>query len=316
MTPMNARAKTSLAAAAAQEIPVERLFDAEATPPRSSPLLEAHIRRFLQLTAAYHQSDPVDQRRIVLKRDHSLRVLENAGVIVSAHPPAPSLWSAEPTVEEASPDLAVITRLAALYHDAGRFPQYQRHRTFHDARSENHAFLGVRELRARNVLEDTPTAGRRVLLTAVATHNKRYLPRGLAPAAAYATKVVRDADKLDIMRVMVEHFRSPDPNDPVVTLSVQDHPTAYTPTFVEEILAGGVGDYKALQWTNDFKILILGWCFRFNFSRSLDLVRDRGVAEALLRMLPEDALIGRLAATVRAALESGEAPLGDPPAPA
>ncbi|TVM19872.1 HD family phosphohydrolase [Oceanidesulfovibrio indonesiensis] len=272
-------------------------------------LLAEHIARFRDYADRYLQDAGVaDHRPVSLKIEHSLRVLENASAIIQA----PSLLDAAGTPPgggRAGLSFPTLIRLAALYHDVGRFEQYRRYATFHDKKSENHARLGVKVLRQSGLLAGLPDDVRSFIQAVVILHNRRFVPDGVAPDVRFATCVVRDADKVDIMRVMVEHFIAPDPADPVVTLHVAEHPTKYTESLYEAIMADKSGDYMAMRWTNDFKLLILGWVFQLNFRASLDMVRERRLAQQLLENLPDISPMRALGEKVRAALEPG-APAG------
>lgn len=271
--------------------------------PRAATLLAEHTARFQTYTDRYLQDTGVaDYCPITLKIEHSLLVLENAAAIIDATSPLDAAGEV-PAGERGGLSYQALARLAALYHDVGRFEQYRRYATFHDKKSENHAKLGVKALRQSDLIADLPDEARRFLQTVVVLHNRRFLPTGIAPDVRFVTRVVRDADKVDIMRVMVEHFTAPDPADPVVTLHVQEHPTKYTESLYEAIMAGRSGDYTAMRWTNDFKLLILGWIFQLNFRASLDMVRERNLAQRMLESLPDISPMHVLGDKVRAALE-------------
>ena len=46
----------------------------------------------------------------------------------------------------------VLAEIMALFHDIGRFEQYKQYRTFSDYRSEDHAALGVKVIKANRIL--------------------------------------------------------------------------------------------------------------------------------------------------------------------
>ncbi|AGW13757.1 HD domain-containing protein [Megalodesulfovibrio gigas] len=251
-------------------------------------LFEAYVARHRLGTAE-------DARNIELKREHSWLVMANARAI------ADSLTL---------PDVPRRLCLAAgLLHDFGRFPQYLRYRTFHDGKSENHARLGVRHLRTEQACAVMPAAARRQVQAAVMLHNRRELPRGISPALRCLAEVVRDADKLDIIRVMAGHFSTADTSNPVVTLHVKEDPEQYSPDLLAVILSGKTGDYTAMQWTNDFKILLCGWVGQLHFARSRTLLSEQGHIQTLLGTLPDTAALRQLREMVLNLLTS---PLPEP----
>lgn len=218
-----------------------------------------------------HEPTPID-----VKREHSLYVLDNARNILQKL--------------DVSPELQRLGLLAALFHDVGRFPQYQQYKTFHDPSSLNHGLLGCRTLapapRGLGLLDALPFAERSLVRGAVAMHNRNTLPRGISPRLRFITQVVRDADKLDIMRVMIEHF-SNNGQDPVITLHVTSHPQHYSQTIYDDVIHGNRGDYRKMRWSNDFKLLLVGWANDLNFSSSRNLLQKRQLLPKLFRLLPD-----------------------------
>ncbi|MFW5734657.1 MAG: HD domain-containing protein [Oceanidesulfovibrio sp.] len=270
-----------------------------------SGLLAEHLDRFRSYTDRYLDDSVVeDHKPIALKIEHSLRVLENASLIIDA-PDSLDAVGTMPAGGLGGFSYPALVRLAALYHDIGRFEQFRRYGTFHDKKSENHARLGVKVLRHGDLIADLPAEARRFIQGVVMLHNRRLLPARISRDVRYATLLIRDADKVDILRVMVDHFTAPDPADPVVTLHVKEHPTEYTASLLDGIMAGNSGDYMAMRWTNDFKLLMLGWIFHLSFRASLDMVREREQAEKLLSDLPDIPRMRALARKVRVALEPG-----------
>lgn len=134
--------------------------------------------------------DP-DNPRIALKVDHTIRVAELCARIASA--------------EGLDADLAW---LCGLLHDIGRFEQVRRYDTFNDALSVNHAVLGAEILfgdedpkgpQIRSYVADD--AEDELTRTAIATHSSYRLPRDLDDRTRAYCDVLRDADKVDIIKV-------------------------------------------------------------------------------------------------------------------
>ena len=106
--------------------------------------------------------------------------------------------------------------LLGMLHDIGRFEQVRRYHTFRDALSVNHAELSAdilfRDGLIRNFINAGPdclTSGDYLLMEKVIRlHNVFRLPDDLAERELRFATVLRDADKLDIVRVNVETPRS------------------------------------------------------------------------------------------------------------
>lgn len=190
--------------------------------------------------------------------------------------------------EEPLPGHVILAaRIAAILHDVGRFPQYRQFRSFRDRETANHALLSVRHLLRGNMLEGAPAHIRRLALGAVYLHNKRELPENLPPDLLQTVRVVRDADKLDIMRVMVNHFSQEGPEHDEVALAAKPSRDDYTQAVYDLVLARQASDYSMIVWHNDFKLMILGWLYDLNFRASLRLLLGMGHYRRIFDLLPD-----------------------------
>lgn len=149
-------------------------------------------------------------RPMDLKLRHTMAVLGNARRIAAS--------------EGFGVALTRACLLAALYHDVARFEQYLRYHTFKDRESCNHGQLGVKILKREARLAGEDAATRKIVLAAVGLHNRFALPAHLPRETELAAHVVRDADKLDILRIMDEHLGGPGPYSPTVVLNLPDDP--------------------------------------------------------------------------------------------
>ena len=99
--------------------------------------------------------------------------------------------------------------LLGLLHDIGRFEQVRRYGTFIDAVSVDHAEFGADLLFRENLISRFPVKSLpmdrlQLLETAIRFHNKLTLPDQLDDRARLFCNLIRDADKVDIFRVVAE----------------------------------------------------------------------------------------------------------------
>ena len=251
--------------------------------------MEAPVLALAGFAREHLLADAQDRTNMALKLDHCLRVFHEAETIT--------------TRESLPPDATRRSLWAALFHDVGRFPQYAAYKTFDDRKSTDHGRLGVRTLKRRDLLAVLDEWDRRAVLTAVVLHNKRFLPPDLPDWAVIPARVVRDADKLDIFKVMLEHLRPGARDNPVVTLGLRGESGVCTDALVEQILAGKLGDYARMRTLNDFRLLLCSWVYDLNFPSSRQAVQERGHLNELLDELPDLPKIRRVRETVLSALE-------------
>ena len=82
--------------------------------------------------------------------------------------------------------------VCALFHDIARFPQYQEFKTFNDAKTFDHGDKGA-EILEENGYHDE------VLLNVVRCHNKFAIPEEYDEKTKLYSRIIRDADKIDIL---------------------------------------------------------------------------------------------------------------------
>ncbi len=241
-----------------------------------------------------------DVSHIDLKRDHSLRVLENTRHIL-AELNGDAAGAPDETASGAS--FKGLCCLAALFHDIGRFPQYLRYKTFNDRESEDHGLLGAQTLEREGFLGGLAEGDRTFVIDAVCFHNRITVPDALPEAVRFAVDIIRDADKLDILPVIINHCRRNEISPSPVTFYLKPHPSAYTEAVYRDVLAGRMARFDQMQWVNDFKLAMCGWVYDLNFPVTRRLICEQGHFEALFDMLPNgpemQKLADRLAATLR-----------------
>lgn len=209
---------------------------------------------------------------LLLKLRHTRNVLANSRDIAAA--------------EGLTGMMKAASELAALYHDLGRFEQYLRFGTFKDRDSCNHGILGVRLLKKHQRLAGETIMLKRLVLTAVALHNCLALPVAIPQAFRVICQIIRDADKIDIARVMDEHLSGPGPYNPTIVLGLPDDPELYSPKVIEKALQGQSPAYDELRSVNDFRVLLGSWYYQLGSGKSRELLARQGHAASLVERLP------------------------------
>ena len=183
-------------------------------------------------------------------------------------------------------ETAEVCALAALLHDTGRYEQLRRYNTFRDSESVDHAVFSYDIVREKGWLDAHPH--RDAILAAVRFHNRRELPGGLDELTFTASHCVRDADKLDIFRVLEERVANTDwRNDDAAfwNLPVRAAPN---PQVVAAIREGRAVDYQNIKSLADFVLIQVGWLRgELHFAVSRRLAAERGHLAFRRRFLAE-----------------------------
>ncbi len=186
------------------------------------------------------------------------------------------------------PEELRLAEAMALLHDVGRFEQFVRYGTFADRHSKDHAELGAAILEDQGVLDHLPAAERDIILGAVRYHNRAQLPADASAVCLRFTRLLRDADKLDIWRVVTVYYAdSGTQRNAAIELDLPDT-AGYTPAIGEDLLGGRVADVAYLQNCNDFKLAQAGWVYDVNYAPTLRHIQARDYLGKIRAALPRD----------------------------
>ena len=212
-----------------------------------------------------------------LKRTHTAFVVKNAGLIADG--------------EGFSDEEREVALAAALLHDTGRYEQLKRYDTFKDSDSVDHAVFSHDIVKEKGWLDEVEVEGRGrqwkdAILKAVLYHNRRDLPKEVEHPLSTSTSdlnllskaahTVRDADKLDIFRVLEDQVAHTDwkgDSRAFWNLSVSALPN---PVVIDCIEKGRPVDYQNIKSLSDFVLIQVGWMVSgLHFATARRICRDR-----------------------------------------
>lgn len=244
----------------------------------SSKINKKHIielrKWFNEYVDLFINVDGVLPKNIALKKHHTKNVCKNIKNI------AASLNLNESEIN--------ISEIIALFHDIGRFEQYRIYKTFSDAKSVNHAQLGVDILIKNNVFSKLERDLQELLLKTVEYHNQAIIPRHETDECIFFSKLIRDADKLDIFRVVTEYYleREKGVINKSIELDLPDN-QEISEKVVRQILSKSIVSIENIRTLNDFKLLQMGWIFDINFPHTFFEIKVKNYIETISRTLPQ-----------------------------
>ena len=187
---------------------------------------------------------------------------------------------------------------AGLLHDVGRFPQYSMYGTFFDSASLDHGCLGAEIITEKFDWEGIPENFKDNIISAVRFHNKKTLPSDLKLGEYKWSCLVRDADKIDIYRMVQEQL---DNGTIYEMLPRHRMSEGLSPELVEEIRKTGTGSYSNARSLLDYRLIQLTWGCDLNFPVSVVTLREEGIIERMcgdLRPCGIDDLIDSLVSRI------------------
>lgn len=213
-----------------------------------------------------------------LKRVHSLRVAENAALLAA--------------MLRAGPAELRLARAAGLLHDVGRFGQFRSYGSLRDSDTVDHAAEGRRvlEAQAAGLVKDERERAR--LLGAVQFHNRKTSDIPAEEGRDVLLKLLRDADKLDIMEVVLRSVTADGFRDLPEMLPHIGPGREPSPGLLAKA-AGGKGlSSGELRTVADMLLLTASWFYDLNYPAAHWLAARRGLLARLRRELPGTREVG------------------------
>lgn len=243
---------------------------------------------FLAYVRTFECKDQQTQAGITFKKKHSIRVVEE-------------ILRIGQQLDLSQRDLRLAEAVAIL-HDVGRFEQYARFRTFSDTDSVDHAQLAARIIRESGVIREWPDALQHLVFHAVLHHSLAGLPSNGAGAPVFFSKLLRDADKLDILKLVTRYFlparngrkrgfESSLPDTPGVSEQVRD-----------DLDHRRIVDVSHVKNQNDLILFRLGWVYDINFRPTFQRIKEKRYVEMLHGYLPDSPEIDGIFRAIQAFL--------------
>jgi len=247
-------------------------------------MTEKHIlslrKWFKEYVKGFLGDDSYSNENVALKEGHTYRVCGHCIAIAR---------SLDLPMEK-----QYVTEAIGLFHDIGRFEQFEKYQTFNDKQSENHADLGARVLRRENILSQLDPTDQTIILKGVQFHSIKDLPENENEDIRFFLKIIRDADKLDILNVLSSYYNSEyKGSNPALDLDLPDTP-GISKSVIRDVMEQRCVNLKNVRTINDFKLLQTSWVFDVNFDYTLRYIKTNRYVEKIINALPQTVEIQRV----------------------
>jgi putative nucleotidyltransferase with HDIG domain len=236
------------------------------------PELERLKSWFAAYASGFYTGDPKHDRVFRLKQNHTVRV----AMVIRRIGRSLGL----------DPEELRVAETAALLHDVGRFRQYATYRTFRDQSSENHARIGLRLINRNRLLTGFSPAQRAHIARAVAFHNTAQPPALSDPGSRLFLKLLRDADKLDILNIVIGHYIGRAHQPGAFNGLALTHGDRCSPRVLTALRESRFVHLEEVRTLNDVKLLYISWVFDLNFPASFREMRKGRYIERLSASMP------------------------------
>jgi hypothetical protein len=242
-------------------------------------LLNGFDNFFTDYVKGFYSEDEEINFNLKLKEEHTKRVCSNITCI-----------GKDIGLNES--DL-VLANTIALFHDIGRFEQFFKYRTFSDGKSENHSELGIKVLNETNVLMRLAEYERDIVIMSIRNHNVLSLPEMEDFRALTFAKLIRDADKLDILGILSDYYRNPQGYEHL-KVGESSKTSGISLNVFNSVMDCRNIKYSDIKSADDMKLLRLSWIYDINYKFTLIKVLEKGYIEDIINSMPRTDEISKI----------------------
>lgn len=213
--------------------------------------------------------DDIDVLRI---RIHNEKVVENILVL------SDSL--------ELSENEKHTAEIVALFHDIGRLCiLLQNH---DEGKIHDHTEISIEYLRSNQTFNLLDEPVKNILIEVIQNHHRPEIPIMDDGSTLFFSKLLRDADKLDIWRSTTEYLvNKKNRTNWARELGLSEKPVV-TKSFYQTIIEGGVANKAEIVTLSDFLIYRMSWVFDLNFRKSYQILNQKQYIRHMYDTLPKN----------------------------
>lgn len=169
-----------------------------------------------------------------------------------------------------------LAKLIGILHDIARFEQYTRYKTFDDIKSIDHGGFGVEILEKDKYIREYMKTDEydEIIKKALYNHNKYSIEENLTAKEERYCKIIRDADKLDIMyQATCESWRE----------QIENMEKQYiTINALEQFISKQIVDKRYINYDIDRVVVIMGFIYDFNFIGSYKIIKENKYIDKII----------------------------------
>jgi len=220
------------------------------------------IKKIKDIFSKYVKTYDLDEKPILKKYNHSFRVMEISKYI-----------SESINLNEED---TYISMVIGILHDYARFEQWTKYKTYSDIKSIDHGDLAIKNLFDNNEIErfNIKKEYYKFIYNAIKYHNKYKYPADLDEKNKLFCKIIRDADKLDILYLLGLIEEKAKEDDSEISKEVEK-------SFFENKLIKRNNNINL----SDNVILKIAMIFDLNFEYSYKYIRENKLIDKIFETL-------------------------------
>ena len=175
-----------------------------------------------------------------------------------------------------------LAKCIGLLHDIGRFEQFKRFNSFSD-QNIDHGNLGEMILRKNNALDNFQISKNdyEIVYAAIRNHNKYMIEPNLDRRTIRFAKLIRDADKLDILYAL---------NNSEIKSVIWEDDSIITDRVKNQFFEGNQVKNNGTETKNEKIITMFSFIYDFNYGASMEIIKNEDYYGKIYRRLKHKTL--------------------------
>jgi len=215
---------------------------------------------------------PESQARVDDVRAHSMRVANNTAML------AKSVLQTD--------DERHIAEIIALFHDYGKAVLIVQGTESPINIQHSHAALSAKLVQQMEFYPKLPSDVQIIVHKAIEGHNKLKLPKLDNEQQALYARLLRDADKLDILEASYRFFKEKNGLQPLMTLDLINQ-VDVSEKIIKSVMAGKTAAVEDMKSMNDYRLLLLSMAFDLNFKYTFRVLSEKQLIQKIYETLPK-----------------------------
>lgn len=212
------------------------------------------------------------QQRIEDVRAHSIRVATHIQLISKTVLPGE--------------DEIRLAEVIALLHDLGRASLIARGTASPMNIQRDHAVLSAQLIQKMDFYQKIPADMQAILLKSVESHNKLKLPKLDTEQQNIYSRLLRDADKLDIFEYSYRYIKEKSGMQPIMTFDLINSPEV-SEKIIKAIMSGKTAAVEDMKTMNDYKLLLISMAFDLNYKFTFRVISEKQYIQKIYETLPK-----------------------------
>ncbi len=179
-----------------------------------------------------------------------------------------------------------LAEVAALFHDAGKAALIVQGTESPTNIQRNHASVSASLVQEMKFFAKLPADVQTTLVRAIENHNKLKINKLDNEQQLLFARLLRDADKLDILDSAYRYFKEKFGVQPLMSYDLINN-AEVSEKIIKTILSGKTAAVEDMKTLNDFKLLLISMSFDINFKYTFRIISEKQYIQKIYETLPK-----------------------------